>query len=189
MLWVGWLQALTVTCYVVTVHRPLSGLLYTHELLHVTIYMRTIYIHSYSCINCHCTGVLSNVRTITALWSKHMYLHGYQHWMLWQTCFDTFISVACSWTCSHYTTLLNPLWYWYCKFSVYEPLLQWICWTHTYLINIRLDIIWLEMLKENMSTWEGIDMRKANSEGTYNNDTTNLLYLLLLDRPLNSQMP
>ena len=67
-------------------------------------------IHAYnihtliSCINCYCTCVLSNVRTITALWSNDMYLHGYHHWMLWQTCFDTFMCVDYSWTCSHYTT-------------------------------------------------------------------------------------
>ena len=40
-------MAASVTCYVVTVHTPLLGLQFTHELLHVTIYMGTIYIRSF----------------------------------------------------------------------------------------------------------------------------------------------
>ena len=81
--------------------------------------------------------------------------------------FDTFMSVACSWTCSHYTTLLNSLWYWHCKFSVYEPMIQWVCWTqHTYLINIRLDIIWMEMLKKNLQHMRRIEMSMATLEGS-----------------------
>ena len=131
-----------ITCYNIHAYN-IHTLIFMYQLLLYLCSFKCTYCYSFM-TNCYVSLWISTLNALANLfWHIHVF-------------------VDCSWTCSLYTTLLNPLWYWYCKFSIYEPLLQWICWTqHTYLIKIRLDIIWLEILKENMSTWEGIDMRKA----------------------------
>ena len=53
----------------VTVHRPLLGLQFTHELLHVTIYMRTIYIRSFHV----------SIATVLVFFQMYVLLQLYDH--------------------------------------------------------------------------------------------------------------
>ena len=103
----------SVVCFVCihTVHRPLSGLLYTHVLIHVTIYMRAIYNYTISCVNCcYLCLVQMYIHTITLYddmlcISTLIYIN--------TECFSK-ISVAhacvwivCSWTCDLCTQLYS----------------------------------------------------------------------------------
>ena len=118
MLWVGWLQPLNVTCYVVTVHRPLSCRSSVYTWI-ITCIQYTYSVHSFSCINCYCVSVLvffqiyvllqlQNIRTLcifmginTECFGKPTLTHPYVCIVAWR--------------------VLKPLWYLYCTFSIYEP--------------------------------------------------------------------
>ena len=78
----SWVAA-SIKCYLFCGHSTQATVRSSVYTWIITCYMlqytclQYIHMRSFSCINCHCTGVLSNVRTITALWRTDMYLHGY----------------------------------------------------------------------------------------------------------------
>ena len=108
----SWVAA-SIKCYLLCGHSTQATVRSSVYTWIITCYNIHAYnIHTLiSCISCYCTCVLSNVRTYYSF-MKNWYV---SPWISTQNAlanlFDTFMCVACSWTCSHYTTLLNPLWY------------------------------------------------------------------------------